>query len=583
MGRYVSRSSLSVVCVVALVVALALLGALGASKVLADDINVFAPRVQWVIPSDGRTECPIDTEVWAYFDSEMKPDTINRDTFYMEYLSGVQRVGDLLIPVFTRVQTSVAVGWGATSAYLRPQQDLEPGRTYLVHLTGRIWGKHKVTNAWTQLADTPYVWSFTTATPPEIASCVPAPGATEVPVGQQVAIDFDKFVVGVSTDSVYIERSLTHTRVPCSMTRPSGRQVVLQPLEPLTPGVTYRVVVTGAVEGEVGGLSLEGAPVSWAFTTAPRPTIVSRTPGPGATEVPIGESVTIVFDEAMSGVGPWSVYLRRTGGHLNVPCGLTTDVTDSSVVLDPVRKLKPDTSYSITITAEVTSAAGGASLADAPVSWDFRTGPAEPGPVMPSFRDVDTEHIYHDAVYGMRDAGIVEGYQVGDVWEFHPDDTLYRAQFAKMICGALGLPVAEDDWPDPTVPFIDLGEDVLPGPGVANSLYPHEYAAVAYLNQITSGLTATNFGPYERISRGQVVTMIVRACEAIYPGLLLPPPAGYGTLGDFHAIHGPTMRTAEYNGLLAGLAGFGPSWDPWANASRGETAQMLWTLAAMLD
>jgi len=75
----------------------------------------------------------------------------------------------------------------------------------------------------------------------------------------------------------------------------------------------------------------------------------------------------------------------------------------------------------------------------------------------------------------------------------------------------------------------------------------------------------------------------VRACEAIYPGLLLPPPAGYGTLGDFHAIHGPTMRTAEYNGLLAGLAGFGPSWDPWANASRGETAQMLWTLAAMLD
>ena len=143
--------------------------------------------------------------------------------------------------------------------------------------------------------------------------------------------------------------------------------------------------------------------------------------------------------------------------------------------------------------------------------------------------------------------------------------------------------MAEDDWPDPAVPFTDLGPDVLPDLGVVGGLYPHEYAAVAYRNGITSGLTATTFGPYERISRGQVATMIVRAADTLFPALLLAPPAGYGTLGDFDPIHGASVRKAEYNGLLAGLAGFGTAWDPWADASRGETAQILWNLTAMLD
>jgi hypothetical protein len=46
-------------------------------------------------------------------------------------------------------------------------------------------------------------------------------------------------------------------------------------------------------------------------------------------------------------------------------------------------------------------------------------------------------------------------------------------------------------------------------------------------------------------------------------------------MGDFDADHGPTLRIAEYNGLLDGLQGYGPDWDPWAGATRGEAAQIL--------
>ena len=525
MGRYAGRSLATALLLLTLAVACVLLGALGTSQALADDLNLFAPRVEGTLPVDGQTEVPVHfMEVWVWFDSEMKAGSINQDTFYMDYLAGVRRVGDQLVPVFARVQASASLSLGDRRATLVPSQDLEPGRTYFVHLTGRILGRHKITGAWTQLADTPYVWSFTTATPLQITSRSPAPGATEVPVDQSVAIDFDKRAAGVSDNSVYIEQSHTHTRVSCTMMFEHRKKLVLDPVEPLVPGVTYRVVVTGAVEGEEGGLSLEGAPVSWTFTTAPRPTIVSRTPAPGATEVSTGQSVTIVFDRAMAGVGQDSVYVQRVGARTKVACDIVDSSLDFTVVLDPIRKLKPNTSYAVTVTAEVTSAGGGASLADAPVSWEFRTGAGEPGPAMPSFTDVLSGHVYYHAIYGIRDAGIIEGYRVDDVWEFRPDDTLYRAQFAKMICGAMGLAVAEDDWPDPAVPFTDLGPDVLPDPGVVGGLYPHEYAAVAYRNGITSGLTATTFGPYERISRGQVATMIVRAADTLFPALLLAPP-----------------------------------------------------------
>ena len=71
--------------------------------------------------------------------------------------------------------------------------------------------------------------------------------------------------------------------------------------------------------------------------------------------------------------------------------------------------------------------------------------------------------------------------------------------------------------------------------------------------------------------------MVVRALKALKLSALQKPPLGYaGSLGGFDAIHGPSLGVAEYNGLLVGVLGFGPDWDPWKYASRGEVAEMLW-------
>ena len=42
------------------------------------------------------------------------------------------------------------------------------------------------------------------------------------------------------------------------------------------------------------------------------------------------------------------------------------------------------------------------------------------------------------------------------------------------------------------------------------------------------------------------------------------------------------MRWADFNGLLTGVTGFQAGWDPWAQMSRGEVAQVLWNTMALL-
>jgi len=194
------------------------------------------------------------------------------------------------------------------------------------------------------------------------------------------------------------------------------------------------------------------------------------------------------------------------------------------------------------------------------------------GPVAEKFfTDVLPLQPYRTAIISLALKEIVNGYQVGDRWEFRPGDPVKRAQFAKMIVGAMAIP------PKPTTVtrFTDLGSPDAAG-------YPHIFVQAAYDNGITTGTNTaqTLFAPWEPIKRAQVVTMIVRAATRLWPGVLATPPAGWsGAMSSFtDANHGANMRLAEYNGLLAGLEGFDRNWDPWKQATRGEVAQMLWNL-----
>jgi hypothetical protein len=195
------------------------------------------------------------------------------------------------------------------------------------------------------------------------------------------------------------------------------------------------------------------------------------------------------------------------------------------------------------------------------------TFPADQAPVPDPtpFTDISASP-YREAIEVLSAQGSVSGF--GDS-TFRPDAPLNRAQFAKMLALDLGLS------PDTTSssPFWDLGA------ADPDSPYPWAYVNAIYGAGLVKGTGPHSYSPWSTISRAQLVTMVVRAMNwrGQTGGGEIPSDFA-STLGAFDPVHGPAMRRAEYEGLLAGLSDFGPGWDPWAPATRGETASLLWYL-----
>ncbi len=195
-------------------------------------------------------------------------------------------------------------------------------------------------------------------------------------------------------------------------------------------------------------------------------------------------------------------------------------------------------------------------------------GPPEPPD---GFPDVPAFHPYYEAITDLASRGIISGKTDGKFW---PDAEVTRQQFAKMIVGTLGIPPNAST----ATRFTDLGSPDAAG-------YPHIFVQAAYDNGITTGtnLAQTLFAPTNPIHRDQMVSMIVRGAKSIFPGTLENPPTGSPSLfAGVDEPHGANLRMAEYNGLLGGLVGMGSGWDVYANATRGEVAQVLWNLLAKI-
>jgi S-layer homology domain len=195
------------------------------------------------------------------------------------------------------------------------------------------------------------------------------------------------------------------------------------------------------------------------------------------------------------------------------------------------------------------------------------------------FTDVPPRAEYYEAIQGMGAAGLIGGYPFGSggYREFRPLNPVLRAQYAKMVVGALNLGINENM--AAPVDFRDLGGDT------PDNLYPHEYVWTAYSYGIIKGYSDKTFRPYTPITRGHAVTMTVRALQKLHPGLLEQVPADFvQTWGkDLLPEHSANARIAEYNDLLTGLPLTTAASSGNAPMSRGEVAQLLWNMMVLLD
>ena len=284
-----------------------------------------------------------------------------------------------------------------------------------------------------------------------------------------------------------------------------------------------------------------------------------------------GDRVPVVFTLKNSGgrTGTWSPLVLA----LRDPAGANRDVVAQSTLT-----LAPGASGSFTAYLPLDSAGTWTGWVSGQNGGQWVNPGGKPTvtitatePVVPAgqrFSDVPPADPNFPAIETMAELGVLAGYPQSDgSTQFHPTEPLLRAQIAKLACEAFGLKVDETM----TSAFTDLGPD---DPA---DLYPNNYVAAANLAQIIQGKSTTIFDPWSNVTRAQMVTIMVRAIQQLFPQRLQAVPAPFlGALGNFDATHAANMRLAEYNGLLQGIVGFGPQWDPWAPAGRAEVAQFLY-------
>lgn len=193
---------------------------------------------------------------------------------------------------------------------------------------------------------------------------------------------------------------------------------------------------------------------------------------------------------------------------------------------------------------------------------------SEEAPPYDYYLDVPATGPYHEAILDFTERGYVAGYLTVAFRTFHPAYPLLRAQLGKILSTSLGLAVDEEMILP--IPFRDLGPDD------PDNLYPHEYVAAVTAAGLMRGYGPSTFGPWDRLTRAQMATVVVRALESVAPqALQMPPPSYAGSVRGAPGVHEENLRLAEFNGLLDGLEGFGATWDPNAFARRGEVIQML--------
>ena len=184
-------------------------------------------------------------------------------------------------------------------------------------------------------------------------------------------------------------------------------------------------------------------------------------------------------------------------------------------------------------------------------------------PVRPSFPDVHNNSTFYAAVNSLAAAGVVSGYTDGS---FRPADPVTRAQFAKIIVlatsGYAAVPAAtQATFPD--VPF-------------TGASYPFDFVEEAVALGIIQGYDNGLFGPGDNVTRAQIAIMLVRSGGTKLTKPLASYVAPYRDLGYCSSEAANAIRIAAYNGLCSGIGN--SLFDPYAQASRGQVAQMVYGL-----
>jgi methionine-rich copper-binding protein CopC len=288
---------------------------------------------------------------------------------FSEAVTGVSGSTVTLRAANRSVAATVSYDAATRVATLDPTAQLAAGTTYTATISSGVVDAARNTLAATS-------WTFTTAAPdtapPSVTGRTPATGATGVSLDAAVTVTFSEPVTGVTGTALTL-RTSNGALVPAAVGYDAAtRTATLDPNATLASGARYTVGISNSVRDAAGNRL---ATTSWVFTTiaAPdtiRPTVGSRTPAAGATNVRRGNDLTIAFSEPVVGVSGTTVTLRTATGTV-VPASVGYNAATRVVTLNPSSTLLASQRYQVSLTEDIRDAAGNRLTA---TSWTFTTG-----------------------------------------------------------------------------------------------------------------------------------------------------------------------------------------------------------------
>ena len=328
------------------------------------------PTVTATSPSNGATGVPINQALTATFNEAMNPATISPTTFTLKTSGGTAVTG---------VVTYTAAGSVAT---FTPAAALVANTLYTATITTGaqdLSGNALAVN---------YVWTFTTGAAPDttrpvVVSTNPANLAASVPLNQVISATFSKAMNAATINgTTFTLTGPGATAVAGQVVYASvGNTATFTPTANLAANTLYTATITTGAQ-DLAGNAL-AANYVWSFTTgaAPnttQPVIVSTIPVNGATAVPLNQSISATFSEAMNPLTITSSSFTLTGpGATAVPATVSYDTINFIATLTPTALLNANTSYTGTVTTGAQDLSGNAlGTAGSANPWVFTTGAA---------------------------------------------------------------------------------------------------------------------------------------------------------------------------------------------------------------
>ena len=209
-------------------------------------------------------------------------------------------------------------------------------------------------------------WSFTTTDTraPVVSSTVPAGNAVNVATTTVVSATFAQ---PVDAGSVQLTlKTAAGTAVGGTVTYDATtRKATLTPSAALAEATSHTASITAK---NPSGVAMT-APRTWSFATADSapPTVTSKTPAAGATNVAASTNVTVTFARAIS-TSTLAMTVKTSAGTA-VPGATSYNATTRTATFNPTADLTSSTGY--TASASASNASGVAMTA--PASWSFTT------------------------------------------------------------------------------------------------------------------------------------------------------------------------------------------------------------------